>query len=108
MVTMLCVVAMVKASHGARHRTRSKLRKKQRTKGMLSISRLLQKFEVGDKVLIKPEPSVQKGMPFKRFFGKHGCVVEKRGESYVVEVKDGRAKKRVICRPVHLRGVGAE
>ena len=45
-------------------------------------------------------------MPNKRFFGKVGEVKAKRGGSYVVSVKDFKAKKLVISRPVHLKKVG--
>lgn len=94
---------MVKASKGPRRRTRAKLRKKVRDKGKIKIRRYLQKFKKGEKVVIKPEHSVQKGLPGKRFWGKSGDVVESRGRAYVVEVKDGNKHKRVIVSKVHLK-----
>ena len=90
---------MVKASHGPRRKTRRRLKKRER----LSIKKMLQTFEIGEKVVIKPHAAVQKGMPHRRFFGKVGKVVDRRGKAYVLEVKDGKAIKQVISLPVHLR-----
>jgi len=94
---------MVKASHGPRRRTRKKLKKSIRARGKVSIVKMLQKFKKGEKVVIKPEPAVHKGMPNKRFFGRVGIVAEKRGKAYILEVKDGKAVKQVISLPVHLK-----
>ena len=94
---------MVKRSHGPKVGSRKKLVKKVRDKGRVKIKSHLQKFEVGDAVLIKVEPSHQKGMPYKRFFGKQGKIVEKRGKSYLVNIKEGGKQKKVICSPIHLR-----
>ena len=94
---------MVKRAKGARQGTRYKLRKHPRQRGKVGVSRFLQKFEEGDKVIISPEPSVQRNTPFRRFIGKMGKVIGKRGKSYIVEIKDGRKLKNIICLPVHLR-----
>lgn len=94
---------MVKRSHGSRMGTRKKLKKKFRTKGKLTIRRIVQEFKKGEKVTISPEPSVQKGMPHKRFFGKQGIIKNKKGKAYILEVKDGKKTKEVISLPVHLR-----
>ncbi len=93
----------MRRSKGSRTGTRQKLLKKNREKGVLSVSRIIQKFEIGDSVHIDIDPSIQKGQPHPRFHGKTGRVVEKRGRSYLVEVMDGNAKKILISRPVHLR-----
>ncbi|MBD3312274.1 50S ribosomal protein L21e [archaeon] len=93
---------MVTSSHGSRKGTRYKLRKKKRDKGKIAIRKLVQEFKKGDSVIIKPEPSIQKGMPHKRFFWKKGKVTDKRGKSYVIELRTG---KKVISSPVHLKGV---
>ncbi len=93
----------MRRSKGSRTGTRQKLLKKNREKGVLSVSRIIQKFEIGDRVHIDIDPSIQKGQPHPRFHGKTGRVVEKRGRSYLVEVMDGNAKKILISRPVHLR-----
>ncbi len=93
----------MKASKGPQRRTRSKLRKSVREKGKIRITNHLQQFEVGEKVLIKVDPSVQKGRPYKRFFGKIGKVVGRRGNAYEVEVKDIKKLKTIIALPVHLK-----
>ena len=94
---------MVRRAHGTRMGTRSKLKKRVRDKGKVRIKAHLQNFEVGDDVQVKVDSAQHKGMPFKRFFGKQGKVVEKRGKSYLISIKEGGKIKRVICSPVHLR-----
>ncbi|NOZ76464.1 MAG: 50S ribosomal protein L21e [Euryarchaeota archaeon] len=96
----------MKRSKGTRHGTRHKLRKNPRERGPVPVTRMLQEFEIGQKVHIIIEPSIQKGQPHHRFHGKTGTVTGKRGSSYIVEVFDGRARKQVIARPVHLRSQG--
>jgi len=49
------------------------------------------------------EPSVQKGMPHRRFHGKTGTVIGQRGRAWVLEVRDGETIKQVIARPQHLK-----
>lgn len=63
----------------------------------------MQEFKNGERVMISPEPSVQKGMPNKRFIGKQGVIIGKQGKAYVLEVKIGNSIKQVISLPVHLR-----
>ncbi|MBS7660207.1 50S ribosomal protein L21e, partial [Candidatus Bathyarchaeota archaeon] len=57
----------MRKSKGYRARTRSLLRKKPRERGKLRLSKLLYNYEAGSKVVIKIEPSVQKGMPHRRY-----------------------------------------
>jgi len=94
---------MVKKSRGFRQGTRKKLRQKVRP----TITKFLREFSIGDQVVICPEPSSHKGMPFPRFKGKIGKVVEKRGRSYIVEFYDGGKIKHVIARPEHLKPLNA-
>lgn len=93
---------MVQRVGGFRRKTRSKLKKPYRSKGKISISRYFRKFNEGDKVTLKPEPAVQKGMPYPRFQGKVGVVKGRQGECYKVEIRDGSVKKIIIAHPVHL------
>lgn len=93
-------------SRGFRSKTRHKLSKKVREKGVLPVSSMLQKFSLGDRAYIILDSSIQKGQPHPRFHGKSGIVVERRGRSYVLEVMDGNARKRVISSPAHLRRQG--
>ncbi|MFQ5975622.1 MAG: 50S ribosomal protein L21e [Candidatus Hydrothermarchaeales archaeon] len=90
-------------SRGFKSRTRKKLQRRVREKGVLPVTKLVQKFETGDRVHIKIEPSVQKGQPHPKFHGKTGKVIEKRGRSYLIEVYDKNAKKILISKPVHLK-----
>ena len=96
---------MVKRSKGIRSKSRSILRKKPRDRGIKSISRALQQFKEGESVNIVIDPSVHKGMPHIRFQGKTGKIKGKQGNSYQVEVKDGKKYKNLIVRTEHLRRV---
>ena len=84
-------------SRGFRSKTRKKL-----SGGRFSIAESLQDFDVGQKVVVKINAAVHKGMPFPRFHGNLGVVKEKRGNSFVLDVKSGNATKTVIARPEHL------
>lgn len=92
----------MKKSKGYRAGTRKLLRKEPREKGKIRISKLLHEYQPGTRVVIKLDPSVQKGMPHRRYHGKVGTVIEKRGRSYVISVTQGDAVKEIIARPEHL------
>lgn len=62
----------------------------------------LREFKPGEKVAIKINPAVQKGAPHRRYHGKIGEVVERRGRAYVVAVKLGDKLKRITVLPDHL------
>ena len=94
---------MVQKSKGPRKRTRNLLRVGIKEKP--SITKYLQEFEVGSRVVIKPDPSSHKGMPFKRFFGKSGIVMDRRGKSYIIKIKDGNKEKTIISKPEHLKAI---
>lgn len=96
---------MVTRIGGFRRKTRRKLRKRVRDKGKISIRRYLQAFKIGDRVCLKAEPAVQKGMYMPRFHGKIGIVKAKRGKCYEVGIKDGNKEKMLLVHPVHLKGV---
>jgi len=88
---------------GFRANTRYKLRKRAGTKGKVTITRLLQKFNIGDRVRIIQEPAVQKGMPHPRFRNLVGKVLTKEGKNaYTLQIKDGNKLKIVVSRAVHL------
>ncbi len=73
---------MVKRIGTSRRKTRNKLSKSIRTKGKISILRYLQMFKDGDRVQLKAEPGVQKGMYWPDYHGKSGVVVGKKGRCY--------------------------
>lgn len=92
----------MRKSKGYRAGTRRLLRKNPRERGKIRISKLLHEYQPGTRVVIKLDPSVQKGMPHRRYHGKVGTIVEKRGRSYVVNVTQGDAVREIIARPEHL------
>ena len=92
----------MKKSKGYRAKTRSLLRRKPRERGKSGLSKILHDYEKGDKVVIKTDPSVHKGMPHRRYHGKVGVITDKRGKSYVISVKQGNAVKEIIVRPEHI------
>jgi len=89
--------------NGPRKKTRYKFKKDLRRRGLAPVTSLIRKYEVGDKVHIVCEPSVQKGMPHRRFHGKTGTIIGQRGRAWVLEINDGNSKKVVISRPQHLK-----
>ena len=95
----------MKKSKGYRSRTRKLLKKHVRERGLPPLSRILRVYEPGEKVSIVIDPSIHKGQPHKRFHGKIGTVVGKRGRAYVVSVKLGNSVRTLISRPEHLRPI---
>jgi len=93
---------MGRRAKGFRHKTRALLSQKPRERGKLGLSKILHSYVAGEKVVVKIDPSVHKGMPHRRFHGKVGVIVNKRGRSYVVNVTQGDALKEIIVRPEHL------
>lgn len=96
---------MGRKAKGYRARTRSLLRKKPRERGKIGLSKILHEYKPGEKVVIKMNPSVHKGMPHRRYHGRTGVITEKRGRAYVIEVTQGDATKEIIARPEHLKPV---
>ncbi len=90
-------------SKGYRRKARSLLSKKPREHGKIALSRILYEYQPGDRVVIKIDPSVHKGMPHRRYQGKVGIIVSRRGRAYEVNVTQGDAIKEIIVRPEHLR-----
>lgn len=89
-------------THGTRRKSRYKLKKTVREKGLSPISRAIQEFAQGDLVNIDLDPSIQNGMPHPKFHGRTGRVMGQRGRAYIVEVRDGGLMKEVIILPEHL------
>jgi len=92
----------MRKSRGYRAGTRRLLKKKPRERGKMRISKLLYEYQPGWRVVIKIDSSTQKGMPHKRYHGRVGTIINKRGRSYVVSVSQGDAIKEIIVRPEHL------
>jgi large subunit ribosomal protein L21e len=92
----------MRGSKGYYAGTRSLLRKPTREKGKPKLGKLLHEYQAGNQVIIKMDSSTQKSMPHKRFHGKIGLIVEKRGRGYVISVPQGDATKTIITRSEHL------
>jgi large subunit ribosomal protein L21e len=95
---------MVKKSYGYRRGTRKKFSKELGRK--FKVTDYIREFKINDRVIIDVNPASQKGMPFQRFQGKIGIVKNKRGDGYVIAVKDGNKEKTVIAKPEHLKPAG--
>jgi large subunit ribosomal protein L21e len=75
-----------------------------RTRGKLQLSRYFQELDEGDLVAISREHSVPINFP-KRFQGLTGKIEGKRGEAYIVKIKDGNQEKRILIAPIHLKKI---
>ena len=101
--TKTSLIYMVTRIGGARRKTRQKMTKSPQKRGKFSLRKYLQEFKMGDKVILKLESAVQKGMYFPRFHGKEGTVTEKQGRCYKIAIKDLKKEKIVIVHPIHLK-----
>ena len=90
-------------SRGPRRKSRAVMRKRVREKGKLGLNRLLANYERGERVVIKIDPAVHKGIPHKRYQGKVGVVVGKRGRAYLLDIPFKRKVKTIITTPEHLK-----
>ncbi|KYH37918.1 MAG: 50S ribosomal protein L21e [Candidatus Hecatellales archaeon B24] len=97
---------MTKPSKGYKRSTRQLLRKKPRERGLKPLGYMLIEYKVGEKVVVDIDPSIHKGQPHRRYHGKIGTIVDKRGRAYVVNVKVGGKTKQIIALPEHLRRFG--
>jgi Ribosomal protein L21E len=89
--------------NGPRKKTRYKFKKDLRKRGIMPVTSVIQHFEIGQKVHVVCEPSIQKGMPHRRFHGKTGTVLGQRGRAWVLSINDGNMEKVIIARPQHLK-----
>lgn len=92
----------MRKSKGYRAKTRTLLKCHPRERGKTTLSKILYNYEEGDEVVVKINPSVHKGMPHRRFHGRGGVILTRRGRSYVVQVSQGSALKEIIVWPEHL------
>ena len=93
---------MVRRSKGYRSKTRTLFRKQPRERGKVGLSRLLRTYNPGDKVKIRIDSSVHKGMPHRRYHGRVGVIKGRRGRSYVIEIGEGKQTRTLIARPEHI------
>ena len=86
----------------SKKKTRNISTKPSSEKGKFPIKGITQKFSVGEKVVLKSEPSIHNGLYFRRFHGKTGKVLGIAGGSYTVSVRDGNKYKMIVVSPVHM------
>ncbi|MGC9310474.1 MAG: 50S ribosomal protein L21e [Candidatus Aenigmatarchaeota archaeon] len=94
---------MARTGHGKISKSRHKLIRSKKKEG---ITKYLKEFEVGQKAVIKIDSSSQ-NFPHPRHQGLIGEVAEKRGKGYVLNVKVGNSRKKIIATPEHLKAVSA-
>jgi large subunit ribosomal protein L21e len=92
----------MKRSKGIRNRNRTLLRRKPRDRGKNPLGRILTVYNPGQMVAISINPSIQKGMPHRRYHGRVGTVTERRGRAYVIEITTGKYPRQIIARPEHI------
>ena len=93
----------MRKSKGYRANTRNLLKKNPRERGKIGLSRILHDYQPGEKVVVKMDASVHKGMPHRRYHGKIGVIVDKRGRAYVIDVTQGKSTREIIVGPEHLK-----
>lgn len=93
---------MVKSSKGFRSRSRGTFTKEVREKGLPPVTRYLREYEVGDKVVVRIEPSDPHGQPHPRYQGRTCTVVARSGKAYRIEFLDGGKRKELVANPIHL------
>jgi large subunit ribosomal protein L21e len=92
----------MKPSKGYCAGTRHLMKKPLRAKGKPKLTKFLYEHQTGANVIIKIDSSQQKALPHRRFHGKIGKVIEKRGRGYVVRVAQGNSIRNLIVRTEHL------
>jgi len=73
-----------------------------RTKGKIKLSNYFQEFKSGDRVTVIRELALEPKFP-KQIQGRSGVIESKRGNSYLVKIKDLNKEKVYIIHPVHLK-----
>jgi len=81
--------------------------KNPREKGKLKFSRYFQELQEGDRVSVDEELALQPRFP-KRLQGRTGVVIGKRGDAYMVRIKNQAKEKDFLILPAHLKKVKTE
>ncbi|MDD5191802.1 MAG: 50S ribosomal protein L21e [Candidatus Nanoarchaeia archaeon] len=79
-------------------------RKSLRNKGKIKLSKYFQDIEIGERVSVISELGLQPKFPSK-LQGRTGIVESRRGNSYIIRIKDLNKEKTYIIHPVHLRKI---
>lgn len=64
----------------------------------LGVTKLIKKFEIGDKVAIVPKGNFR-DIPHPRYRGKIGTITGIRGNAYEVEIAVSKKTKRLLIVP---------
>ncbi|MGC8555936.1 MAG: 50S ribosomal protein L21 [Conexivisphaera sp.] len=62
----------------------------------IGLSRLMEEYRPGDRVVIDINPTQTKGLPHRRYQGRVGVVKEVRRRSLVVGISVGPRKEKVL------------
>jgi len=89
-------------SRGFRRKSRGVLVKKPRLRGLQPLGRLLHEYREGERVVVKIDSAVHKGMPHARYQGRVGVVASKRGRAYIVKMGEGGKVRDLIILPEHM------
>jgi large subunit ribosomal protein L21e len=92
----------MKPSKGYCAQTRNLMKKPIREKGKPKLTKFLYEYETGSSVIIKIDSAQQKALPHRRYHGKIGKIIDRRGRGYVVRVAQGDSKRDLIVRTEHL------
>lgn len=76
-------------------------RQKLSSRGHVRISSYVSEFSIGDMVHVSLVSNNK--IPDSKYQGRTGKIISKRGRSYIVQVADGSAQKRISIRPEHLK-----
>jgi large subunit ribosomal protein L21e len=90
------------SSNGPLKGTRNKLSNHPRERGMSPPQRAVERFEEGEKVHLRIDPSVADGRFHPRFNGHTGEVVGEQGRAFKVRIIDGGKEKVLITTSAHL------
>lgn len=90
--------------HSKGYRTRSR-RLLSRRKIRRGLSMYLIKYNIGDRVHIKINPIAIETAPHRRFHGKTGVIIGRRGKAYIIKVTLGREERTIITTPEHITPV---
>ncbi len=82
-------------------------RKQMKTKGKIQLSRYFQEFKEGERVAVIRELALDPKFP-KQIQGRSGLVESKRGNSYIIKIKDLNKEKSYIIHPIHLKKLGSK
>jgi len=83
-------------SSGTRKKSRYKLKKSIRERGISPPSRVVQEFKAGQRVHIDIDPGVHKGMPHPKFQGRTAKVLGQRGRAYILEIKTAKGGLMIV------------